>query len=87
MVDVKLPDGSIKKIETGKTVLDVARLIGAGLAKTAIAALPERIDGEVYWCGFASKDSYGAQSYFIRRNDGNVLVDSPRYAAPIQTVH
>src|SRR5689334_22166778 len=42
----------------------------------AIERLPERIDGEVFWCGFASKDSFGAQSYFIRRDEGNVLVDS-----------
>ncbi len=44
MVEVKLPDGSIKKIETGKTVLDVAKLIGAGLAKAAIAG---KLDGKI----------------------------------------
>jgi glyoxylase-like metal-dependent hydrolase (beta-lactamase superfamily II)/ferredoxin len=51
--------------------------------QSAIAALPEPIADGVYWCGFASRDSYGAQSYFIRRAAGNVLVDSPRFAAPL----
>ncbi len=44
MVEVKLPDGSTKKIEAGKTVLDVAKLIGAGLAKAAIAG---KLDGKI----------------------------------------
>jgi glyoxylase-like metal-dependent hydrolase (beta-lactamase superfamily II)/ferredoxin len=49
----------------------------------AIDALPERLAENVYWCGFASKDSYGAQSYLITRAEGNVLVDSPRFTRPL----
>jgi glyoxylase-like metal-dependent hydrolase (beta-lactamase superfamily II)/ferredoxin len=49
----------------------------------AVAALPEAIEDEVYFCGFASADSYGASSYLVRRPDGNVLVDSPRAAEPL----
>jgi glyoxylase-like metal-dependent hydrolase (beta-lactamase superfamily II)/ferredoxin len=45
----------------------------------AAAALPELIEGEVYSCGYASERSFGASSYLIRRPDGNVLVDSPRF--------
>ncbi len=52
-------------------------------ARAAVAALPERIAGHVYWCGFASRDSFGSQSYFIRRAEGNVLVDSPRFATAL----
>src|SRR5437660_1220606 len=33
----------------------------------AVAAYPEQIEGTVYFCGFASADSYGAASYFIVR--------------------
>jgi len=54
--------------------LDVAR---------AVAAFPERIEDEVYFCGFTSEDSFGAASYLIRRPDGNILVDSPRAAGPL----
>lgn len=49
----------------------------------AVLAFPERIEGEVYFCGFASEDSYGASSYLIVRDSGNVLVDSPRFAMPL----
>jgi glyoxylase-like metal-dependent hydrolase (beta-lactamase superfamily II)/ferredoxin len=41
---------------------------------------PESIEKNVYFCGFASRHSYGARSYFIVRPEGNVLVDSPRFA-------
>jgi glyoxylase-like metal-dependent hydrolase (beta-lactamase superfamily II)/ferredoxin len=47
----------------------------------AVAAFPERIEDNVYFCGFASGDSFGASSYLITRPDGNVLVDSPRFAS------
>src|SRR6185503_3636608 len=48
-------------------------------------ALPEPLEGVdgVYYCGYASEDSYGASSYLITRPEGNVLVDSPRAAAPL----
>jgi glyoxylase-like metal-dependent hydrolase (beta-lactamase superfamily II) len=51
----------------------------------AVRALPEPIPGleDVFFCGFASADSYGASSYLIRRDAGNVLVDSPRAARPL----
>jgi glyoxylase-like metal-dependent hydrolase (beta-lactamase superfamily II)/ferredoxin len=44
----------------------------------AISAFPEPLGDDVYFCGFASESSFGAQSYLIRRPGGNVLVDSPR---------
>jgi glyoxylase-like metal-dependent hydrolase (beta-lactamase superfamily II) len=49
----------------------------------AIAAFPERIEDEVHFCGFASPDSFGGSSYLIVRPEGNVLVDSPRFTAPL----
>jgi len=47
----------------------------------AVASFPERIEDNVYFCGFASGDSFGASSYLIVRPEGNVLVDSPRFAS------
>ena len=41
---------------------------------------PEPVDANVYFCGYASPDSYGAASYLIVRPEGNILVDSPRFA-------
>ncbi len=49
-------------------------------AHLAAQMYPEQIAENVYFCGFASPDSYGAASYFIVRPEGNVLVDSPRFA-------
>jgi len=48
--------------------------------KAAAGSYPELIDDDVYFCGYASPNSYGASSYLIRRDEGNVLVDSPRFA-------
>src|SRR5262249_41183433 len=49
-------------------------------SRSAAASYPELIDDNVYFCGFASTNSYGAASYFITRPQGNVLIDSPRFA-------
>ena len=46
-------------------------------------AFPEQIDGEVYHCGYHAEASFGAASYLIVRPAGNVLVDSPRFTAPL----
>lgn len=49
-------------------------------ARAAARAFPEPVVDNVLFCGYASSASYGASSYLIRRPDGNVLVDSPRFA-------
>jgi len=54
-----------------------------GAIPEAARAFPIAADGDVSYCGYASEASYGASSYFIRRDAGNVLVDSPRAARPL----
>lgn len=49
----------------------------------AARAFPERIEDDVYYCGWHAEASYGAASYLIVRPRGNVLVDSPRAARPL----
>ncbi|MEB3333235.1 MAG: MBL fold metallo-hydrolase [Synechococcaceae cyanobacterium] len=39
--------------------------------------------GAVFYCGWASKRSFGACSWLIVRPGGNVLVDVPRWSAPL----
>ncbi len=34
--------------------------------------------GEVFYCGWSSRLSYGASSWLITRPEGNILIDSPR---------
>ncbi len=48
--------------------------------RAAADSYPEPIDDNVYFCGYASPNSYGAASYYIARPEGNVLIDSPRFA-------
>lgn len=49
----------------------------------ARAAFPEPLEEGVHYCGWAADASYGARSYLVVRERGNILVDSPRYAAPL----
>lgn len=49
-------------------------------AQAAARSFPEPIVDNVLFCGYASEAAYGSASYLIRRPEGNVLVDSPRYA-------
>jgi len=40
---------------------------------------PLPLDEGLYYCGFNSEKSFGGNSYFLRRPEGNWLIDSPRY--------
>jgi glyoxylase-like metal-dependent hydrolase (beta-lactamase superfamily II)/ferredoxin len=51
--------------------------------RAAVASYPELIEDDVYRCGFTAESSFGAFSYLIRSDDGNVLVDSPRFNSPL----
>ncbi len=51
--------------------------------KRALASYPELIDDDVYRCGFTSESSFGAFSYLIQRDGGNIVIDSPRFAGPL----
>ena len=51
--------------------------------KLAQASFPILVEDNVYHCGYHSESSFGAASYFIQRPEGNVLVDSPRFAPPL----
>jgi len=47
------------------------------------AIFPQWITSGVWRCGFNARSSFGAHSYFSARPDGNLLIDSPRYAAEL----
>ena len=51
--------------------------------KQAQQSFPLLIEDNVYYCGYHSELSYGAASYFIQREEGNILVDSPRFSPPL----
>lgn len=51
--------------------------------QAAQQSFPLQITENVYHCGYHAEASFGATSYFIRRSQGNVLVDSPRFSPPL----
>ena len=55
-------------------------------ARAAALSFPTPVTGAVSFCGYTAESSFGAWSYLIQRPEsagGNVLVDSPRFAAPL----
>jgi glyoxylase-like metal-dependent hydrolase (beta-lactamase superfamily II)/ferredoxin len=65
------PTASIGTVESPKDI------------KTAQHSFPIPVTDMVYHCGYHAENSYGAASYLIQRPEGNVLVDSPRFAPPL----
>jgi len=55
---------------------------GEGVVEAA-AALPEELAPGVLQCGYAAESSFGAAAWLLLRPEGNVLVDSPRFARPL----
>jgi glyoxylase-like metal-dependent hydrolase (beta-lactamase superfamily II)/ferredoxin len=70
MALVSCPTGSIGAVEPHD-------------AHLGIDAFPLQLDDNVHFCGFTSESSFGAWSYLITRPEGNVLVDSPRFASQL----
>lgn len=62
------PVGSIGTERSDKAKLQAAK-----------ASFPIHLEGGVFYCGFNSEKSFGANSFFIEHPGGNWLVDSPRY--------
>ncbi|NEP27595.1 MBL fold metallo-hydrolase [Moorena sp. SIO3I6] len=46
-------------------------------------SFPIPVAENVYHCGYHSENSYGAASYLIKRPQGNILIDSPRFTPPL----
>ena len=65
------PTSSIGTVEKPKDII------------AAQQSFPILIEDNVYHCGYHSERSYAATSYFIQHPEGNVLVDSPRFAPPL----
>jgi glyoxylase-like metal-dependent hydrolase (beta-lactamase superfamily II)/ferredoxin len=53
-----------------------------GIAEAA-RAFPDPLAPGVLRCGYAAESSFGAAAWLVLRPEGNVLVDSPRFARPL----
>ncbi len=56
------------------------------LVKLVQHDLPQALDERTWYCGWASRHSFGASSYLVRAGDGGLwMVDAPRWAPPLVT--
>ncbi len=65
---IACPVGSIGTMTKNATIFSQAQ-----------ASFPLSVEHDVYYVGFNSEKSFGANSYFIQHPEGNWLVDSPRF--------
>jgi glyoxylase-like metal-dependent hydrolase (beta-lactamase superfamily II)/ferredoxin len=63
------PTASIGTVDKPKDIKDVQQTFPIPIADA----------DNVYHCGYHAEGSYGAASYLIVRDQGNILVDSPRF--------
>jgi glyoxylase-like metal-dependent hydrolase (beta-lactamase superfamily II) len=61
----------------------IGTVVPSAHIKAIQASFPIPIADQVFHCGYHSQKSFGAASYFIQHPEGNILVDSPRFAAPL----
>jgi glyoxylase-like metal-dependent hydrolase (beta-lactamase superfamily II)/ferredoxin len=54
---------------------------GKNLSKDVMPELPMELAAGVYYCGFNSEDSFGANSFFVKHPEGNWMIDSPKYVS------
>ena len=47
------------------------------------ALITRAAGAEIFYCGWASRQSFGARSWLVKRPEGNVLIDVPRWSAPL----
>jgi glyoxylase-like metal-dependent hydrolase (beta-lactamase superfamily II)/ferredoxin len=57
--------------------------LAADEPKSVMADFPLVIEKPVYYCGFNSPKSYGGNSYFVKREGGNWLIDSPKFLSQL----
>ena len=62
------PVGSIGTVNPDQALMAAAR-----------ASFPLHLEDGVFYTGFNSEKSFGANSFFVRQPQGNWLIDSPRY--------
>ncbi|MEZ0369947.1 MAG: MBL fold metallo-hydrolase [Candidatus Sericytochromatia bacterium] len=85
---VKQPDGEAELRQATRALLScptgsIGTRSKSHLAdvKDVIQDFPLEMAPNVYYCGFAAEESFGASSWLIRHPDGNWLIDAPRYVS------
>jgi glyoxylase-like metal-dependent hydrolase (beta-lactamase superfamily II)/ferredoxin len=79
------PDGADEELAATRALVacPTASIGVEGRHIDAAGLFPQEIVPGVFYCGYNSEDSFGANAFLAVREDGNLLVDSPRFAAPL----
>jgi glyoxylase-like metal-dependent hydrolase (beta-lactamase superfamily II)/ferredoxin len=86
---VRQPCGAVEEVQAYQALLACpVGSIGTEQRDTirwqaAKASFPLPLASAVFYCGFNSEKSFGANSFFVRHPDGNWLIDSPRFVKPL----
>ncbi len=72
-------EGEVRQATRAMLSCPTASIGVMGEKPPAEGLLPELLADGVFYCGFTSPRSFGANAYFVRRPEGNLLVDSPRF--------
>jgi glyoxylase-like metal-dependent hydrolase (beta-lactamase superfamily II)/ferredoxin len=88
VVEQPVGDGQIQQAYQALLACPVGSIGTVHMQKDRLAAakssFPVHLDGGVYYTGFNSEKSFGANSFFIEHPDGNWLIDSPRYLKQLE---
>jgi glyoxylase-like metal-dependent hydrolase (beta-lactamase superfamily II) len=84
-VVVRQPAGADEEKDAMRALLacPTASIGVEGAKPPADGLFPELLEDGVFYCGYTSRDSFGANAYFVQRPEGNLLVDSPRFVPPL----
>jgi glyoxylase-like metal-dependent hydrolase (beta-lactamase superfamily II)/ferredoxin len=81
------PDSSIQRRQALQAMLACPTgsigCQGEDDVKSVLNDFPIAIEEPVFYCGFNSPKSYGGNSYVIRHDAGNWLIDSPKFVTPL----
>ena len=85
---VHQPEGQTERLQAMQALLacptaSIGTIAKPTDIKTAQQSFPLLVAENIFHCGYHAENSYGAASYLIQRPEGNVLVDSPRFAPPL----
>jgi len=53
-------------------------------SRKMMASFPYLLESNIYHCGFHAESSFGAASFLIKREHGNILIDSPRFVKQLE---
>ncbi len=79
-VVVRQPEGDRRDAFRALVACPVGAIGNAESGTLPGKLFPQLLDDGVFYAGYNSRDSYGANSFLVEREEGNLLIDSPRWS-------